>query len=134
STDRGTTWQASGPVEEQAGAVDLYLFVDQRTGRIFSAMSVEGCSQLDISDDDGVSWTPGMAGCGWPATDNETIYAGPPPPGGTAPIGYPNVVYYCAIGLGTTSVFALATLCTKSLDGGRTWIDTGTLPFDSVTK
>jgi hypothetical protein len=46
------------------------------------------------------------------------------------PSGYKNVVYLCAIG-GGISAASSASLCSKSLDGGMTFVPTGTPAFNN---
>ncbi|MCA1727591.1 MAG: glycoside hydrolase, partial [Actinobacteria bacterium] len=62
--------------------------------------------------------------CG--VTDHENIYTAPPTRSVTA--GYPRVVYFCATqgGIGTASK---SNLCLKSLDGGMSFVPTGTPPY-----
>ena len=123
SKDGGRTWEQTG-LNAETAAVDPYLYLDRSTGRTFSAINLQGCSQLNISDDLGSTWIPSQAGCGTLTTDHETISAGRPVTSTT--VGYPNIVYYCAIGTGTTNDLGTSTICSKSLDGGHAWVVTGT--------
>lgn len=130
SRDGGRTWTAVFPnvsgQETHPISLDPYLYLDQRTGRVFADdLTVPGsCSSLSWSDDQGRTWSHAPAGC--TQADHTTIFAGPPV--SSDPMGYPNVVYRCAIngGIGTASTMAT---CKKSLDGGRTWVPTGAPPF-----
>jgi hypothetical protein len=123
SKDRGRTWEDASP---RAGPLyqnhvilggDPYLYVDKRTSRAFTAEFQVGCSPLAFSDDGGSTWTPSNA-CGH--TDHENIFTGPPVHSTT--VGYPNIVYYCANNVYPVS---LAATCSKSLDGGLTFVPTG---------
>ncbi len=107
---------------------DPYLYVDPTTSRIFANDLILPCHFNAISDDGGDTWTEASpAGCGYNA-DHQTIFAGPPPEGGAAPDEYPNVVYLCSIGDGA-SLAAAGTTCSKSLDGGMTFLPAGTQPY-----
>jgi hypothetical protein len=97
---------------------DPMLYVDTRTGRAFTA-DWTLCSTVSHTDDVGETWTTSKA-CG--LTDHQNVFAGPPVTSPT--VGYPNVVYMCAIDLGLAQPSA-ATSCLKSLDGGITWARTG---------
>jgi len=69
-----------------------------------------------MSDDGGDSFENGAV-CNH--TDHQNLFAGPPPPGGLRPVGYPNVVYYCAIDCGALAEFGTMTACSRSLAGRR---------------
>ena len=133
STDQGQSWrdvspslsgQPSHPFTE-----DPYLYVDKRTGRLFSTDidTVVGCEPLSMSDDGGKTWTESQIGCG--LADHANIFAGPPPADGAQPSGYPDVIYYCAIDGGAMAGASKATGCQKSLDGGLTSVRTGEPSF-----
>jgi hypothetical protein len=111
---------------------DPYLYLDQRTGRVFSTdlatIPPTGCSYLSYTDDGGRSWANSLGGC--LENDHETVFAGPPPGGRTMPTGYRDVVYYCAIrGRYNPLYFGNATGCERSLDGGLTFLSTGQAPY-----
>lgn len=93
-----SSWQDVSPTGPLT-SLDPYLTVDHRTGRIFSVNFIAGgapaCSMLSYSDDNGDSWISSPAACG--GFDGESIGTGPPVR--SAPIGYPDLVYYCT---GTT--------------------------------
>ncbi|MDQ3958315.1 MAG: glycoside hydrolase, partial [Actinomycetota bacterium] len=119
----------AAPARRHAVGLDPMLHVDPDTGRIFTAdiQAVVGCSAMvSFSDDDGESWITSKV-CG--LTDHQNVFSGPPPAGGPAPIGYPNVVYYCAIDGGVLGAYGTMTSCVKSLDGGITWTRTGEPAF-----
>jgi hypothetical protein len=125
--DEGRTWKDVSP-STHLNTLDPFLYLDRDTGRVFSAdLSHEvTCSTLSFSDDKGASWTTTKA-CG--LADHQNVFSGPPPPAGPNPIGYPNIVYYCAIDGGALAYFGTATSCLKSLDGGLTWTRTGQPAF-----
>lgn len=128
SANRGRTWTDVSP--GHARSFDPFLYVDPVTGRVFSIDYQLGCQQVSFSDDHGKTWTTSaQAAC--QVTDHENVFAGPPPKGGAAPTGYPNVVYLCGNGGGIGVVFFshIAQLCAKSLDGGATFLPTGTPPY-----
>jgi len=128
SNDNGGTWN---DVTGRVAGIDLttttadpYVYVDPTTGRVFNDQLTGACSYLAFSDDEGATWTHNPAACGLPNDDHQTLAAGPAPAGGTAPIGYDNVVYYCV------NQYAAAT-CSRSLDGGRTFTFAG-IAFPAV--
>lgn len=123
STDAGVSWQ---PVfQNHPGTQDPYTHVDADTGRIFT-IDYLGCNVVSFSDD-GDAWTTGGgAGCGW-VMDHQTLFTGKPVT--SAPIGYENLVYNCAIGGGALASAGSTVSCAKSLDGGITWLPTGEPAF-----
>ncbi len=117
STDRGSSWAR---VPGNAGG-DPRVTVDSRTGRLFNA----GDFKLRYSDDGGQSWSTDVL---FPMAhgEYEMVAVGPPPQGGSAPSGYPNVVYWCAQSNEDNELtFVLTTAnevrCAASLDGGQTF-------------
>jgi len=130
STDGGITWKVASPhigtVRTHQVSLDPYLYVDKVTGRVFSDDIVPpGCSFFSFTDDGGKRWTNTLTGC--EQADHETVFAGRPVWSRT--IGYPNVVYRCAISGGQTAAASTASACSKSLDGGMTFIPSGAPPF-----
>lgn len=110
-------------------SLDPFMLVDKTTGRMFTldwiAHGVPFCSTLSYSDDNGGSWTTSPLACG--GFDGESIGTGPPVT--SVPAGYPNLVYYCT-GASLGSGDPLTTpLCSKSLNGGLTFVPTGGIPF-----
>jgi hypothetical protein len=108
---------------------DPFLVVDHRTGRIFSVNFLgDGqptCATISHTDDNGNTWSSFPTACD--GFDGESIGTGPPAT--TKPIGYPDIVYYCT---GTTPTSAPPTttpICSKSLDGGVTFVPTGNTPW-----
>ena len=125
SRDGGVTWEALFA----RVTADPYLWVDPATDRIFT-VDFDGCGLLSYSDDHGDTWQgPTAVTCGH-TNDHQTIYAGPPVSGTTN--GYPNVLYYCAIGGGALANASTVTACSRSYDGGLTFAPTPALPFGPV--
>jgi hypothetical protein len=127
STDDGRSWAdvsptLAGAVSTHPVTLDPYLTVDPVTDRVFSTDYTGACSTTSFSDDRGTSWTTSQVAC--TQTDHQAIFTGPPPAGGTAPVSYPNVVYHCSMS-GGGSLFATMSSCSKSLDGGLTYLPTG---------
>lgn len=134
SRDRGRTWDNVSPRFElfpfspyrHRQEMDPFLSVDELTGRVFTAtLTPTQCGQVSFSDN-GEEWTT-SAVCGH--TDHENVFAGPAPVNAEQPVGYPNVVYYCAITGGALALAGQSTACSKSLDGGFTWRPTGEPAF-----
>ena len=103
---------------------DGMLYLDNTTGRVFMTDFTGPCSQVSFTDDEGETWASSAA-CG--LADHQNLFTGPPAVSPT--VGYPNVVYYCAIDGGALQEFSSSTGCLKSLDGGRTFARTGSPPF-----
>jgi hypothetical protein len=133
STDEGRTWKDVSPSlggeRRHFYTEDPYIYVDEDTGRIFTVDYLLPCSELSFSDDGGGSWTTVIMGC--EIVDHQTIFSGPAPSGGTEPLTYENIVYYCSADVGLASESGQAT-CLKSLDGGLTFVRTGAPPFPAV--
>jgi hypothetical protein len=128
STNEGHTWKIVSPMlagqPVQPISLDPLLHLDKDTGRVWTnnIPPTLTCQPISFTDDAGETWTnTGICG----HFDHQTIFSGPPPEDGDQPIGYPNVVYYCAINLVMLSGTSTATTCGRSLDGGLTWIHTG---------
>lgn len=124
------SWRNVSPTTPVTGSyppttLDPYLYVDPTTGRIFSDDLTVGCSVLLWSDDQGKTWTRGNPlACDGPADDHQTLVAGPPPQGVTTN-GYPNVLYYCVNKVAGSE-------CARSLDGGNTFMASGTPVYTGV--
>lgn len=128
STNDGDTWEIVSPmiagIPVQPLSLDPILYLDKDTGRVFTNNIPPDitCQPISFSDDAGETWTnTGICG----HFDHQNIFAGPAPEEGDEPTDYPNVVYYCAINLVMLSGTSTATTCSRSLDGGLTWIHTG---------
>lgn len=127
STDQGATWETVSPrvMDENARPVTLdpYILVDDVDGdnaRIYTIDLTVACSYVSFSDDEGENWTTNPLACGRPVNDHQTLFAGPPVTSQT--VGYPHILYYCFSDVGTSQ-------CTKSIDGGLTFVSTGEPAF-----
>ena len=130
SRDSGATWE---PLYPHVGGVpthrvtgDPYLHVDPVTGRVFvdNLFYTVHCSTISWSDDGGRTWDHTLGGCD--EADHQTLFTGRPV--SSATLGYPRLVYRCGINGGAATASTLTT-CSKSLDGGRTWMPTGLPAF-----
>jgi hypothetical protein len=103
---------------------DPYVYVDntKNGARVFT-VDLQGynCSLLSLSDDSGESWITNPIACGQPVGDHQTLFAAPPVASTT--IGYPKVLYYCFQDV-------VSSKCSKSLDGGLSFVLTGGLSFE----
>ncbi len=124
SSDGGKSWKVVSPQlagrNRHAISLDPYLWVDERTGRVFTIDLTVACSLMSFSDDRGKSWTTNPLACGRPINDHQTLFGGPPV--STNPSGYPNLLYYCWNDVATSS-------CGRSDDGGITFRPTGSPAF-----
>ncbi|MDQ3877671.1 MAG: glycoside hydrolase [Actinomycetota bacterium] len=125
SEGQGRKWKAV--YDGHVITADPYLFVDDRTSRIFEDDYVPPCHVLSFSDN-GTDWTtPPPTACGYNA-DHQTLFSGPAPKGGLQPQGYPNILYLCSIS-GGISIASTTSACSKSLDGGQSFVPTGEPAF-----
>ncbi|HEX4895027.1 MAG TPA: sialidase family protein, partial [Solimonas sp.] len=112
------TWEKMATVASSKVTSDPILVGDRDTGRIFAMQLLlgPGTSAMDYTDDDGESFTPGMAGTLLRSgADHQAMDVGPYPPDTNIPHPlYPNAVYYCSQDI------ALA-YCSRSDDGGVTF-------------
>lgn len=127
STNSGQSWEVVSPKlpngrNAQLLSFDPYLWVDDAEGadRVFTIDLTVACAYLSFSDDEGKTWTTNPVACGRPVNDHQTLFSGPPAISPT--VNYPNVVYYCWNDVGSSS-------CSKSLDGGISWVPTGSPAF-----
>lgn len=129
SRDGGVTWDDVSPGGDgapgHAVTVDPYVYVDPATSRAFTVDALVGCALVSASDDGGDSWRTAVTLCGQ-GVDHQSVFAGPPAVSPT--VGYPNVVYWCAVH-GGGGQYSTATSCSKSLDGGLTFVPTGSPAF-----
>src|SRR4051794_40408452 len=123
STDGGRTWTDVTPPGHVA-TLDPFLYVDKPTGRVFKSDLAGTCQLFSYSDDRGTTWSSLPAACN--LSDHQSITAGPPRTSTT--VGYPNVVYNCSQTVGYNG-YSFASGCDRSLDGGRTFVPTGTFAF-----
>jgi hypothetical protein len=105
--------------------IDPILATDPVTGRTWAGGLISPCSDLQYTDNDGVSWSQVVNPCSG-TNDHETIGSGPwaNTPTHTA-ADYSRAVYYCAQSL-TPLVGLSATVqdaCATSHDGGRTFLN-----------
>ena len=127
STDGGLTWSSVRPrlpvvgVESPPVTLDPYIYVDEETGRLFNIELTVACSYLSFSDDQGETWTTNPLACGSFVNDHQTLIAADPVAPMTT-VGYPNVLYYCFNRVTDAS-------CSRSLDGGLTWLQSGAPTF-----
>lgn len=124
----GVEWKVVSPRIEGTNthplSLDPYIHVDPTTGRVFTVDLTLACSILSFSDDRGASWTTNPLACGRPVNDHQTLFTGSPTT--STPVAYENVVYYCFNDVATST-------CTKSLDGGVTFVPTGSPAFATGT-
>ena len=121
SSDDGATWKdVSAKIQGRRVPLetnDPYIYVDPMTGRIFEfhMQPILACATLSWSDDGGNTWTNNPAGCGpTGAWDHQTMVAAKPRT--LDPTGdYPNLLHQCV-----NAVYA--EMCSRSLDGGQTWL------------
>jgi photosystem II stability/assembly factor-like uncharacterized protein len=128
STDSGRTWTDVSPSLDKLDTHpvndDAYVYVEPDSGRVFTLDTSQGAgSEMSFSDDGGATWTTSLvytAGL----NDHMTIVAAPPPPESgltTSDPRFPKLLHYCANSLEITS-------CSRSQDGGKTFVQEGT-PF-----
>lgn len=141
STDNGATWKLVKPLGVTWGSSDHQGHVDRDTGRFFwYALHVSGPlphtnpdapppqdqvpgtkAHLLWSADEGKTFTYATACCPL-FSENPRFATAPAPAGGDKPVGYPNVVYFCAnTSIGFTAPVIFGRVCSKSLNGGTTW-------------
>ena len=127
SKNEGKAWEIVSPKfpngrNAQLLSFDPYIWVDDTEGadRIFTIDLTVACSYLSFSDDEGKSWTTNPLACGRPVNDHQTLFGGPSAISPT--VTYPNVIYYCWNDVASAS-------CGKSLDGGITFVPTGSPAF-----
>jgi len=124
----GVHWTDVSPLGP-ATSLDPYIYADARTGRVFSVNYLADGQPVGASvshtDDAGDTWiTSPIGGAGF---DGEAIGGGPPVT--SIPIGTSDLVYYCTGTTPGSSPPASTPVCSKSLDGGVTFVPTGTLPW-----
>jgi hypothetical protein len=121
--NNGKTWKNVSPGLPDQGAsphvfsLDPMLFVDHNsdTDRVFDIDLTAACAELSYSDDHGQTWLTNPLACGEPVNDHQTLFSGKPTK--TLSPLYGKILYYCYNKVAYTK-------CSKSLDGGLTFIDT----------
>lgn len=130
SKDANRSWQSvqppllpGTPTDGQPVSQDPYVYVDPQYGRVFDIDLTLAGSYLSYSDDQGKTWARGAAISVFGANDHQTLFAGPAPLGlPTLDPAFPKVVYYCVNQID-------GSWCNRSLDGGRTFQETGSPAF-----
>lgn len=112
------TWEKMATVASSKATSDPIMVGDRNTGRIFAMQLLlgPGTSAMDYTDDDGETFTPGMAGSLLRSgADHQGMDVGPYPAGTLIPHPtYPNAIYYC-------SQDVAQAYCSRSDDGGVTF-------------
>jgi hypothetical protein len=145
SRDEGATWDTTnfqvfpdnGTIA--AGAVDQNLYVDHGTNRLFFyvmqggpgvghipyACGGGGGALVAFTSDNGNRWDWGFDGS-HSCAENPTILSGKRTISQGSTVPYPNVVYLCGdnTSTGVGGVGTPGNSCSKSLDGGQTWLGT----------
>ncbi|MDT7539409.1 MAG: repeat-like domain [Actinomycetota bacterium] len=137
--DGGRSWQLVKPLGITWNPTDHGDYVDPTTGRLFFAdygpiplapelgAEQEGPAHLMWSPDDGKTWHHSAIDTVF-LPENPRFASARAPAGGAPPVGYPNVVYFCAnSNVGFTSPAINSRSCYASLDGGSTWATKGTV-------
>ncbi len=110
-TPSNATWANVTPSTSKLN-IDPILATDHVTGRTWAGGLAGECSTLNVSDNDGGSWTPAANTCTG-TIDHETIGSGAWKGGQPLGATYPRAVYYCAQ--------LSADACATSSDGGVTY-------------
>lgn len=120
--DNGLTWKdvsptVAGLASAAPTSLDPYVYADPATGRLFNVdLNLANGGFLSWTDDGAESWMHNPDCCGIPVDDHQTLFSGPATTLVANPVLYPGrIVYFCV------NQVASAT-CTKSLDGGATWV------------
>ena len=129
-----TKWTDVSPNLGPVHSLDPFLIVDRKTWRAFTvnflANGLPNCSTISSTDDGGDSWTSSPVACS--GADGESIGVGPPVTSQT--VGYPHLVYYCTGITPASSQPATSPICSKSMDGGITFLPTGALPWPAADE
>jgi hypothetical protein len=147
--DGGAHWSLVRPSGVTWNPTDHGDFVDRTTGRLFFedygpiplapkfGNLQEGPAHINWSSDRGASWHHTAIPTVF-LPENPRFTAGVAPAGQAKPVGYPNVLYFCAnTNVGFTAPAIAGRVCFRSLDGGSTWkrgavLFTGTVPRHPV--
>lgn len=119
SQDGGASWVEITPgllppeVPPNRFTNDPYLAVDPVTGRVYAGHMRVECNTLHWSDDAGETWVTNPVACSHPFEDRPLLMPAPlATPAGPLPMA--RVLYMC-------SNQAVASTCSRSLDGGATF-------------
>ena len=127
SSDNGRSWKNVSPnlggQNTHATSLDPYVWNDERTGRIYTIDLTVACSILSWTDNAGKSWTTNPLACGVPVNDHQTLFGGAPAT--SSPINYESILYYCWNNVASS-------YCSKSLDGGLTFVATGSPAYEGA--
>ena len=139
TADNGRSWQLVKPSGVTWNPTDHGDYADPDTGRLFFAdygpiplapqfgPEQEGPAHLNWSADDGKTWQHTAIDTVF-LPENPRYTSAPAPAGQPKPVGYPNVVYFCAnSNVGFTSPVITNRRCFASLDGGSTFTERGTI-------
>jgi hypothetical protein len=137
--DKGRSWHLVKPAGVTWNPTDHGDYADPDTGRLFFAdygpiplapefgPEQEGPAHLSWSPDDGRTWHHTVIDTVF-LPENPRFTSAPAPSGQPEPVGYPNVVYFCAnSNVGFTSPVIVSRRCWSSLDGGTTFTERGTV-------
>ncbi|MGH2787521.1 MAG: sialidase family protein [Actinomycetota bacterium] len=132
SSDGGRTWERVSPrlpggEDSHRLSFDPYIYLDEDGGRLFTVDLLIACSYLSFSDDLGDTWTTNPLACGQPFNDHQTLFSGPPVTSST--VGYSEIVYYCF-----ADYMGGGSFCSKSLDGGISFLPAGERAFPSEVE
>jgi hypothetical protein len=135
----GRSWQLVKPSGVTWNPTDHGDYADPDTGRLFFAdygpiplapqfgPEQEGPAHLNWSADDGKTWQHTSIDTVF-LPENPRYTSARAPAGQPKPVGYPNVVYFCAnSNVGFTSPVITSRRCFASLDGGSTFTERGTI-------
>ena len=111
---RTATWSPRPGITTRYTTLDPIIWGDSENGRVIVSQLAGATSLMDITGDDGESWTPAQGG-GPSGVDHQTVGGGPYAPT-FAPVApaYPKAVWYCAQDIATA-------FCAISTDGGVTY-------------
>lgn len=137
--DNGRSWSFVRPSGVTWNPTDHGDYADPVTGRLFFAdygpiplvpafgPDQEGPAHINVSADEGRTWKRSVIRTVF-LPENPRFTSAPPPPGQPKPVGYPNVVYFCAnSNIGFTSPLITSRRCWSSLDGGISFVERGTI-------
>lgn len=133
SRSEGRTWEDKTPARDLPVTLDPYVYVEEDSGRLFDLDLYVANSFLQYSDDGGETYTTSICGssCTDAVNDHQTLFAGPRPAGAPATVlppsdpKFPELLYYCFNRVVDSD-------CTRSSDGGQTFVKTGAPAYTGV--